>query len=62
MAANMLRQYPDLLSVKDMQKALRIGRSTAYKLVESGEIPALRIGAIYRIPKKSILEYIEKNT
>ncbi len=62
MAVNRLfRQYPDLLSVKDVQKALRVGRSTAYKLLESGELKSFRIGAIYRIPKPYLMEYIRKH-
>ena len=47
----MLRHCPDLMTVKDVQTVLNIGRTTAYKLVESGELPTLRIGRIYRIPK-----------
>ena len=29
---------PDILTVKDLQMALRIGKSTAYKLIQDGEI------------------------
>lgn len=62
MAANrMFRQYPDLLSVKDVQKALRIGRSTAYKLLESGELQSFKIGSTYRVTKTYLIEFISKN-
>ncbi len=62
MAADRLfRKYPDLLSVKDVQKALRIGRNTAYRLLDSGELKSFRIGAIYRVPKPYLLEYIRRN-
>ena len=57
----MLRNCPDLMTVKDIQSALNISRTTAYKLVESGELPTLRIGRIYRIPKPYLLNYIKKN-
>ena len=57
----MLRHCPDLMTVKDIQNALNISRTTAYKLVESGELPTLRIGRIYRIPKPYLLSYIKKN-
>ena len=55
-----LRNYPDLLTVKDMQKILNIGRTTAYKLLQSGEVKPLRIGAIYRIPKANLHDFIDR--
>jgi excisionase family DNA binding protein len=56
----MFRQFPDLLSVKEVQQALRVGRSTAYKLLTSGELKSFRIGATYRIPKAYLMDYIRK--
>ena len=56
-----LRRYPDLLTVKDIQKILHIGRSTAYSLVQTGEIKTLKIGAVYRIPKAYLQDYIRQN-
>jgi len=62
MAVNrMFKRYPDLLSVKDVQKALRIGRSTAYKLLESGKLPSFKIGSTYRVPKTYLIEFLYKN-
>lgn len=57
-----IRQYPDLLTTKDVQEILQIGRSTAYKLLQSGELGSLRIGSVYRIPKVHLLDYIKKNS
>ena len=56
-----LRRYPDLLTVKDIQDILHVGRSTAYSLLQSGQIRSLRIGSIYRIPKAYLTDYITKN-
>ncbi len=56
-----LRRYPDLLTVKDIQDILHVGRSTAYSLLQSGQIRSLRIGSIYRIPKTYLTDYITKN-
>lgn len=58
LTAAMLRSYPDLMSVKDMQNILHIGRSKAYEMLRSGEICALRIGAKYRIPKPYLIEFL----
>lgn len=40
---------------------LHIGRSNVYKLLREKEIKYVRIGVKYIIPKKSIIEFIEKN-
>jgi excisionase family DNA binding protein len=50
--------YPDVVTVKEMQTMLRIGRSTAYKLIGDGVIPSVRIGTSYLITKKSIENFL----
>lgn len=57
-----IRSYPDLMTVKDIQDILHIGRSTAYKLLQSGKLNSIRIGSIYRIPKAYLSEYIKGNS
>ena len=48
-------QYPDLMSINDLRGALGIGRTKAYELVSSGELPSIRVGNAIRIPKTSLL-------
>ncbi|MCM1233177.1 MAG: helix-turn-helix domain-containing protein [Ruminococcus flavefaciens] len=50
---------PDVLTMEDLQKVLRIGRSTAYRLVKANDIPCVRIGRSIRIPKRFVVEYIQ---
>ena len=38
-----------LLSVKDLQQRLGIGKDAAYALVASGEIPSIRLGESARL-------------
>ena len=40
----MLESYQDVLDIKDMCKALRIGRKTAFRLLQDGQIPYRKIG------------------
>jgi len=54
----MFSKYPDVLTVKQLQEALNVGRSTAYKLVQSGEIPSFKIGTTMRIPKSGLISYL----
>lgn len=56
----MLNKYPDVLNVKQLCEVLDIGKNTAYKLLKSGNIKALRIGAVYKIPKREVIKYLTK--
>ncbi len=54
----MLNRYKDILTVKDLCEILGIGKNTAYRLLQTGEIKSVRIGNKYKIPKRYVLEYI----
>ena len=54
----MFEEYDELITVEDMQRLLGIGKNTAYELLRLGKVKCFRIGRIYKIPKKSIEEYI----
>ena len=56
----MLNKYPDVLNVKQLCEVLDIGKNTAYKLLKSREIKALRIGTVYKIPKREVIKYLTK--
>ncbi len=47
-------QLPDWLTVEELARYLRIGRSCAYELVRSGEIPSRRFGRLIRINRASL--------
>ena len=49
---------PDVLTVSELQKVLRIGRSTAYRLIKANEIQSIRIGRSIRVPKSSVIDYV----
>lgn len=51
-------EYGDIMTVEGLMEYLGIGRTTAYKLLQSGKIKVLRIGRIYRVSKKSVEEYV----
>lgn len=51
---------PDILTVKDLQTALRIGKSTAYKLIQDGKIQHFCIGKSIRIYKQSVVAYLNR--
>ena len=55
----MLNEYPDVMSIDEMCRALSIGKKTGYKLLQTGQIRFLKIGRAYRIPKINLLEYLQ---
>ena len=54
-------EYGDILTPKEAKDILRIGNNKIYSLLKSGTIQYFRIGNSIRIPKKSIIEFIEKS-
>ena len=54
-----LDYYPDVLTPEEAMKVLYIGRNKIYELLQSGVIKALKIGKLYRIPKKYLRSFIE---
>ena len=51
----------ECLSPKECMNYLYIGKSTFYKLVNSGELPAFRIGKLWRVPKSGLQEFVRRN-
>lgn len=54
----MLSEYPDILTTDEACEALRIGYNALYDLLQSGNLKAYRNGRLWRIPKKSVVQYI----
>ncbi len=54
----MLDSYSDILTVSDVMKILHIGRNKAYELLRSKEIPSIKIGKKYIIPKNMLIDFL----
>jgi excisionase family DNA binding protein len=46
------------LTVAEVATAMRVSKMTVYRLVHSGELPAVRFGRSYRVPEKAVQEYL----
>ena len=53
------KSQPKLLSPNEVCSCLNIGRNTMYRLLQSGKIPAFRIGNRWKIPESSITKFID---
>lgn len=49
-----------LIEIEGLCHTLGIGKNTAYNLLTSGEIDAFKIGTVWKIPVKSVDDYIER--
>ena len=56
----MLDNYPDVLNLKQVQEVLHIGKGLLLELLGEGEIPAFRVGRLWRVYKKDLISYIEQ--
>lgn len=54
-----LSDYPDVMNITDMSKALGISTKTGYKLIREGKITAMKVGRTYRITKVHLLNYLQ---
>ncbi|MDO4833919.1 MAG: helix-turn-helix domain-containing protein [Bacillota bacterium] len=53
-----LREYPDILTVEELSRALGISTKTGYQLIREGKIECLKVGRSYRIPKAHVLAFL----
>lgn len=51
----------NLLTVKELAALLRVSSQTLYKMLEQGEIPAVKIGAQWRFDREKIRSWIASN-
>lgn len=56
----MLEQYEDVMTIADLREVLNIGSNAAYNLLHQGAISAFRIGRTWKIPKKSVIQFIDQ--
>lgn len=54
----MFERVPDILTFKECKDLLKIGKNSLLNLLHDGSIEAFRIGNRWKIPKKSVIEYI----
>ena len=46
------------LTVAEVAATMRVSKMTVYRLVHSGELPAVRVGRSFRVPEKAVHDYL----
>lgn len=52
----------DFLTPKEVMEELAIGKNTLYRLLNSGELPAFRIGKLWRVRKVDLESWTPNNS
>lgn len=55
-----MTQLPELMTIKELQSYLGIGKDKAYLLVKSKSFPALKVGGRYYIIKTGFVVWLER--
>ena len=49
------------LTVAEVAEIMRVSKMTVYRLVHSGELPAVRVGRSFRVNENAVNEYLESS-
>ena len=57
------RPLPEVrfLTVAEVAAVMRVSKMTVYRLVHSGELPAVRVGRSFRVTEDDVNEYLRKS-
>lgn len=55
---HLLRDYPDVLTVKQVAEVLCICEKSVYRLLDAHSIGFRRVGRKYLVPKQCVAEYL----
>ena len=58
----MQTEYIDIITIDELCELLMIGRTTAYKLLRSGEVKAFKIGKVWKISRVALERYIKQRS
>lgn len=56
-----MKDNNEIMQFEEVMRYLDIGKNTLYGLLKSGEINAFKIGKVWKIPRKSVEDYINKS-
>lgn len=55
---SILKEYPEVLSVQEVAKILRIGKNKAYSLVNDGTLSSIKMGGKIIVPKMCLIHFL----
>ena len=55
-----MTQLSDLLTVKEVAEILRVSQTTVLRMIEDGELPAIRVRNQWRIRRSELDDYLQR--
>lgn len=55
---SILKEYPEVFSVQEVAKILRIGKNKAYGLVNDGTLSSIKMGGKIIVPKMCLIQFL----
>lgn len=49
------------MTVAEVAALMRVSKMTVYRLVHSGELPAVRVGRSFRVPEQAVDDYLRES-
>ena len=49
---------PSFLTVAEVAAMLRVSKMTVYRMVHSGDLPAMQVGRSFRVPERAVHDYL----
>ncbi len=49
------------LTVAEVAAIMRVSKMTVYRMVHSGDLPAVRVGRSFRVPEDAVHAYLSKS-
>ena len=46
------------LTVAEVAAMMRVSKMTVYRMVHSGDLPAIRVGRSFRVPEQAVHDYL----
>lgn len=54
----MYEMIPEIMTFKECQRLLRVGKNTLLRMLHTGELDGFRIGNRWRVTKESVVEFL----
>ncbi|WP_298199579.1 helix-turn-helix domain-containing protein [Desulfosporosinus sp.] len=55
-----LDNFPDILTVKELSKLLKISDQAIKRAITSGKLEALKAGGVWRIEKEAVIKWVKQ--
>ncbi|MBS6275738.1 helix-turn-helix domain-containing protein [Arcanobacterium urinimassiliense] len=56
--AQLSNSAPQFFTVAEVADVTRVSRMTIYRMIHAGELPAVRVGSSYRVPRSALSQLL----